>query len=101
MDRAYILSQLVSVDYVCVFFEDTPHELIKLVEPNILVKGSDYSISEIVGRDIVKKNGGQVITIPLIKGKSTTNLIKKIQKDYYLMWVLINSTISEDLLPGP
>jgi rfaE bifunctional protein nucleotidyltransferase chain/domain len=79
-DRAYILSQLIPVDYVYVFNEDNPYDLIKLVEPNILIKGSDYSLNEIIGRDLVEKNGGRVITIPLIEGKSTTDLIKKIQK---------------------
>jgi rfaE bifunctional protein nucleotidyltransferase chain/domain len=79
-DRAYILTNLVSVDYVFVFNEDTPYDLIKLVEPDILVKGSDYSINEIVGRDIVEKNGGSVIRVPLINGKSTTGLVEKIRK---------------------
>ena len=78
-DRAYILANLISVDYVYVFNEDTPYDLIKLVEPDVLVKGSDYSIDQIIGRDIVEKNGGRVIQIPLINGKSTTALVRKIQ----------------------
>lgn len=80
-DRAYILSQLISVDAVVVFFEDTPYNLIKLVEPDILVKGGDYQIHEICGRDIVENTGGKVFNIRLIPGHSTTNLIKKIQED--------------------
>jgi rfaE bifunctional protein nucleotidyltransferase chain/domain len=79
-DRAYIVSQLLPVDYVYVFNEDNPYDLIRLVEPDILIKGSDYSLNEIIGRDLVEKKGGCVITIPLIKGRSTTDLIKKIQQ---------------------
>jgi len=80
-DRAYILSQLKPVDVVIVFFEDTPYTLIKKVEPDILVKGGDYQVHEICGRDIVEKRGGSVFNIPFIHGYSTTNLIKKIQAD--------------------
>ena len=79
-DRAFIVSQLIPVDYVYVFSEDNPHDLIKLVEPDILIKGSDYSYNKIIGRDLVEKNGGRVITIPLIEGRSTTDLVKRIQQ---------------------
>lgn len=78
-DRAYILSRLESVDVVCIFDEDTPLNLIKKVKPNVLIKGGDYQINEIVGRDFVEQSGGIVQTIPLTKGKSTTNLLKKIK----------------------
>jgi rfaE bifunctional protein nucleotidyltransferase chain/domain len=78
-DRAFILSRLKAVDLVCIFEEDTPFELIKRVQPDVLVKGGDYQLDEIVGRDIVVKNGGQVLTIPLVFGRSTTNLIEKIR----------------------
>jgi rfaE bifunctional protein nucleotidyltransferase chain/domain len=78
-DRSYILSQLISVDVVVVFFEDTPYDLIRMVEPDILVKGGDYQIYEICGKDIVEKRGGSVFNIPLINGQSTTKLIKNIQ----------------------
>jgi rfaE bifunctional protein nucleotidyltransferase chain/domain len=81
IDRAYIISQLNPVDYVYVFNEDNPYDLIKLVEPKVLVKGSDYSLNEIIGRDLVEKNGGRVITIPLVEGKSTTDLVKRIQQN--------------------
>jgi rfaE bifunctional protein nucleotidyltransferase chain/domain len=80
-DRAYILSQLNPVDVVIVFSEDTPYNLIKMVEPDILVKGGDYQLHEICGRDIVEQRGGSVLTIPLVSGQSTTNLIDRIQSD--------------------
>ncbi len=79
-DRAYVLSRLEAVDIVCVFEEDTPYELISAVKPDVLVKGGDYDISEIVGRDIVEDNNGVVVTIPLVEGRSSTNLIEKIRK---------------------
>lgn len=79
-DRAYILSQLLSVDVVTLFKEETPYNLINLVKPDILVKGGDYSLDQIVGREIVEKNGGRVIPITLIEGKSTTGLIERIRR---------------------
>jgi D-beta-D-heptose 7-phosphate kinase/D-beta-D-heptose 1-phosphate adenosyltransferase len=78
-DRAMVLDALKFVDYVTIFEEDTPYELIKLLQPDILVKGGDYNADEIVGADIVRENGGEVLIIPYIKGKSTTELIKKIK----------------------
>lgn len=78
-DRAYILSQLLSVDVVTIFEEETPYNLIKAVQPDILVKGGDYSPDQIVGKDIVEKYGGKVIPITLVDGKSTTGLIEKIR----------------------
>lgn len=78
-DRAMVLDALKFVDYVTIFEEDTPYELIKLLQPDILVKGGDYNTDEIVGADIVRKNGGEVLIIPYVKGKSTTELIKKIK----------------------
>jgi D-beta-D-heptose 7-phosphate kinase/D-beta-D-heptose 1-phosphate adenosyltransferase len=77
-DRAYVLAALCMVDYVCLFDEDTPFELIKAVVPNVLVKGSDWSIDSIVGRDIVEAAGGKVQTIDFIPNRSTTNIIQKI-----------------------
>lgn len=77
-ERAEILSALACVDYVCLFDEDTPFEIINLLKPNILVKGGDYHLGNIVGRDIVEANGGKVITIPFLDNKSTTNIIEKI-----------------------
>lgn len=78
-ERAEILAALETVDYVTIFSEETPAKLIRQVKPDILVKGSDYSLDEIVGRDFVQSSGGKVVTIPLVKGKSTTGLIRKIK----------------------
>ena len=77
-DRAIVLSALKSVDYVCLFDEETPFNLIETCLPDYLVKGGDYSIESIVGADIVIDNGGKVLTIPLVEGKSSTNIINKI-----------------------
>ncbi len=76
-DRAGILSALEMVDYVVYFSEETPAKLIAQVKPHILVKGADYKISEIVGADFVKANGGKVRRIKLLKGRSTSGIIKK------------------------
>lgn len=81
-ERATILSFLEMVDYVCIFDEDTPYELIKLVKPDFLVKGGDWSIENIVGKDIVESYGGKVINIPYLEGKSTTGIIERIKKVY-------------------
>lgn len=79
-DRAYVLDALASVDYVCIFEEDTPLELIEKVIPDVLVKGGDYRVEDIVGADIVGKNGGEVIVLPFVKGKSTTSIIERAAK---------------------
>lgn len=76
--RASVLAALASVDLIVLFDDETPYELIKFLQPNILVKGDDYEVQKIVGYDIVTANGGKVITIPFLEGFSTTNLIKKI-----------------------
>jgi D-glycero-beta-D-manno-heptose 1-phosphate adenylyltransferase len=78
--RATILAALECIDLVVLFDEDTPYELIQKVQPGILVKGDDYKAEEIVGHDIVKAKGGEVITIPLVKGFSTTALIEKLRR---------------------
>ena len=75
VDRAYILASLEVVDYVIIFEEDTPFDLIKLINPNVLVKGSDYEGKEVIGQDIVE----EVKLVQFIDGKSTTKTIKKIQ----------------------
>ncbi|MFO0414334.1 MAG: D-glycero-beta-D-manno-heptose 1-phosphate adenylyltransferase [Bacteroidota bacterium] len=77
-DRIEILSSLEMIDAVIVFEEDTPLELIKKIIPDVLVKGGDYSIETIVGANEVMAAGGKVEIIPLIPGKSSTNLIDKI-----------------------
>jgi len=74
-DRAYLIASLEVVDYVVVFEEDTPYELIKKIKPDILVKGADYENKEVVGSDIAK----EVRLIEFIEGKSTTNIIEKIK----------------------
>jgi rfaE bifunctional protein nucleotidyltransferase chain/domain len=77
--RIIMLSALSFVDSVILFEEDTPWELINAIKPSILVKGSDYQKEEIVGYDILQEYGGEVRTIELTEGFSTTNFIKKIQ----------------------
>ena len=79
-DRAILLSALNSVDLVIKFEEQTPENLIKDIVPDILVKGGDYNIEDIVGYQIVIKNGGQVKTLSFYDGYSSTNYIDKINK---------------------
>jgi rfaE bifunctional protein nucleotidyltransferase chain/domain len=79
--RANIIASLAFVDAVVLFNEDTPKELIKLIKPKILVKGSDYKIKDIVGSDFVISNGGSVETIPFLKGYSTSRIINSIKND--------------------
>ena len=77
-DRAFVLAAFHVVDYVCLFDEDTPYELIKAIVPDVLVKGSDWTIDSIVGKDIVETAGGTVQTIEYVPNRSTTDIIKKI-----------------------
>lgn len=77
--RARVLASLQFVDAVVLFNEDTPLQLIENLEPDILVKGDDYDISNIVGADFVIKNGGSVETISLVEGQSTSGIIAKIK----------------------
>lgn len=77
--RAYVLAHLASVDYVVEFNEPTPFELINAVRPNMLIKGGDWGIDSIVGKDIVEGDGGEVLSLPLLEGFSTTSLIEKIR----------------------
>ena len=77
-DRAFVLAALRVVDYVCLFDEDTPYNLVKAVVPDVLVKGSDWAIDSIVGKDIVEAAGGKVQTIDYVPNRSTTNIIQKI-----------------------
>ena len=79
-DRAEVLAALSSVDYVTIFDEPTPRELIARVLPNVLVKGADWPLNQVVGREEVEAAGGCVISIPLAPGYSTTNLLEKIRK---------------------
>ena len=73
-DRAVVLAALGAVDAVCIFGQDTPLKLIKIVRPDVLVKGADYKNKEVVGAEFA----GKVVLFPLLKGRSTTNLLNKI-----------------------
>lgn len=77
-ERAEVLASLGCVDYVTFFNEDTPYELIRLLKPDILVKGRDWNKKDIIGGDVVERNGGKVYTIPVIKGVSTTAIVERI-----------------------
>ena len=81
-DRAFVLSHLNPVDYVCVFEEETPLKLISQVLPDVLVKGADWSLESIVGKDVVEKSGGVVRTIDFVPERSTTNIIDIILERY-------------------
>jgi D-beta-D-heptose 7-phosphate kinase/D-beta-D-heptose 1-phosphate adenosyltransferase len=77
--RAEVLAALACVDYVVLFDEPNPLALIAAIQPDVLVKGGDWPIDQIVGRDIVEARGGRVVTIPLVPDVSTTSLIRRIQ----------------------
>lgn len=79
-DRAEILASLECIDFVILFSDPTPVELIKAIQPDVLVKGGDWAIDKIVGADIVRTAGGQVTTIPFVNGRSTTRLVEKIRQ---------------------
>lgn len=74
--RALILSAFQFVNFVVIFDEETPYNLISKIKPDFLIKGGDYKLEEIVGADIVTEKGGKVITIPFVDGFSSTNIIK-------------------------
>lgn len=76
--RALLLSSLVFTDKIILFDEDTPLELIRFIQPDVLVKGADYKAEDIVGYDIVKAKGGEVRTIDLTQGYSTTSILSKL-----------------------
>ena len=78
-ERCEVLAALASVDAVVVFDEDTPHEIIKAIQPDILVKGADWGENAIVGRDIVEARGGRVVRMKLAESYSTTELLKRIR----------------------
>lgn len=79
LDRAYVLSAIAVVDAVVIFEEDTPLELVRALEPDVLVKGGDYRESTIVGADDVRRRGGKVVVVPLTPGHSTTSTITRMQ----------------------
>lgn len=78
-ERAMVLAALEAVSYVCVFEEDTPYNLIESLKPDILVKGGDWQIEDIVGSDIVLAKGGQVLSLSFTPGLSSSNVITKIK----------------------
>lgn len=78
-DRAFVLGALEVVDVVTVFDEDTPLELVRRLEPDVIVKGGDYTPDSIVGADIVRQRGGEVVVIPLTAGHSTTSIIETLR----------------------
>lgn len=78
--RVTLLSSLMMIDAVILFNEDTPYELISAILPDVLVKGGDYTVEQVVGAKEVMANGGRVEIIPLLPGFSTTGIIEKVQK---------------------
>lgn len=78
-ERGEILASLACVDGVVVFDEETPYELIALLQPDVLVKGADWAADEIVGRDVVEARGGRVVRIPIEGGHSTSALLERIR----------------------
>lgn len=78
-DRARVLAALACVDRVVLFDEDTPEAIITLLQPDILVKGGDYQLNQIVGREVVEARGGRVLALPFVAGYSTSALIRRIQ----------------------
>ena len=81
-ERADLVASLEAVDYVTIFDELTPLELIEFLQPDVIVKGGDWSEENVVGRQSVRKWGGKVVIIPETKGASTTNIVEKIIKTY-------------------
>jgi D-beta-D-heptose 7-phosphate kinase/D-beta-D-heptose 1-phosphate adenosyltransferase len=81
-ERAEILAALECIDFVTIFHELTPLELINYLKPDILIKGGDWPEEKVVGREEIKKWGGRVAIIPEVEGKSTTNIVEKIKKLY-------------------
>lgn len=79
-DRAFVLAGLECVDHIVIFHESTPYELIKACRPQVLVKGGDWAVDTIVGADIVTKAGGEVHSLPLLEGYSTTGFLEQVRR---------------------
>lgn len=79
--RAYVVAHLEVVDFVTWFDEDTPLACIRLLRPQVLVKGGDWPVERIVGRDVVEADGGLVVSLPLLEGYSTTGLVERIRNN--------------------
>lgn len=78
--RAEVLAALAAVDYVTIFGEDTPAELIAALLPDVLVKGADWAPDQVVGREVVEAHGGRVLLIPVVEGFSTTALVERLRR---------------------
>ncbi len=78
-ERAELLANLELIDYIVIFSEETPENLIRAIRPDVLVKGADYKLQQIVGLEDVYNNGGEVVRIPMLSGHSTSQLIKGLQ----------------------
>jgi D-beta-D-heptose 7-phosphate kinase/D-beta-D-heptose 1-phosphate adenosyltransferase len=81
-ERAEVIGALEAVDAVVIFGEDTPAEIIRLVQPDVLVKGDDWPPDQIVGRDTVEARGGEVILVSVEQGYSTTSIVEKVKSDH-------------------
>lgn len=81
-ERAFVLAALACVDFVVLFDEPDPYNLIKLAKPDILVKGADWSKDKVIGADLVESNGGRVELMPLVEGRSSTNIIATVLERY-------------------
>ena len=81
-DRAAILASLKSTDCVAIFDDDTPLSLIEYILPDILVKGADWAVENVVGRDVVEAHGGKVLTLPFLEGRSTTGVVETVIERY-------------------
>lgn len=79
-DRALLLGGLACVDYVVIFREATPQRLIERLQPDVLVKGSDWAQGKIVGADVVQARGGRIVRVPLLEGRSTSHLLQRIRR---------------------
>jgi D-beta-D-heptose 7-phosphate kinase/D-beta-D-heptose 1-phosphate adenosyltransferase len=81
-ERAEALAALAAVDYVTIFDEADPYRVIQELQPDVLVKGGDWPVEKIIGRDVVEARGGRVVNVPFVVGQSTTGIIEKILKKY-------------------
>jgi rfaE bifunctional protein nucleotidyltransferase chain/domain len=77
--RILVMAALGFIDYCVLFNEDTPVELLRKIKPDVHVKGGDYSVNELIEREVVEKNGGKIVIIPLTKGFSTTSILEKMR----------------------
>jgi D-beta-D-heptose 7-phosphate kinase/D-beta-D-heptose 1-phosphate adenosyltransferase len=81
-ERAETLAALASVDFVTIFDEPDPYAVIAALQPDVLVKGGDWPVEKIIGRDVVEARGGKVVNVPFVEGQSTTGIIERIIKNY-------------------